>query len=92
MGRDVVQRGVPAVNLVVAIQVHQFEVGVAVVSALAARLDVMLMELFSVDEGVTAYATDIALRRGQLSATGRQGLGLLRFARRPVVPQPGVVG
>lgn len=66
MNRAADDFGVPAVYLVVAVQVCHGEVGVAVWSSLCPWFDVVCMDFFVVEEGVPAHPTDIVLVLGNL--------------------------
>lgn len=61
---DLGDLGFPGVNLLVAVQVCQFQVGVAVFAAQCPWLFVMLVQLFGIEEAVSALTTDVPLVPG----------------------------
>jgi hypothetical protein len=58
--------GFPAVDLLMAIEVRQGEVGVAVPSSLCPWFKMMGLDLFVIEEGLPTHSADIALILGDL--------------------------
>src|ERR671937_821132 len=72
-------------------QVDQHEVVVGVLPTLAAWLDVVLLQLFAVEQRLAADSAGVALTPGDLLLTGDEVAGLGPIPRRPVRPQARVV-
>ncbi len=72
------------VDLLVAVEVYELQVGVLICSALAFGVQVMLVEGFSVEEGSSAVSAPSPLGVCQADEPGRQLADLSLFASDPV--------
>jgi hypothetical protein len=79
------------VDLLVAVEVYELQVGVLICSALAFGVQVMLVEGFSVEEGSSAVSAPSPLGVCQADEPGRQLADLSLFASDPVTSKGGIV-
>ena len=82
---------VARVNLLMAVEVCQFQVGIGVLAAPGPWFFVVLVQLLTVEEAFPAPSAHIPLVPRQLLGAGRVVFGSCRVPRRPVPTELGIV-